>query len=214
MWMPQVRFQQELRMGDQAGAQFQLGIVQTRESANYEYSRPGFQARVELFGGRDRRFQIAPGFHRSVSHVASMSIPSQIVSLDWLARLNPRFEFTGAVFTGRNVTPLGTGSLRQGITVVAPGLAWAVHSTGGWGQLTYRVKPRLWFNLFTGQQDDRDSELAQNGIGKNLAYGANVFFRLAPNVLASLESSQTRARFVGGSKLLSNRYDLALAYLF
>lgn len=229
MWLPQVRLQQELRVGEQGGARVQFGVVQTREATAipalgydeaadqatyYEPSRPGFEARLELFGGRDRRLEIAPGFHRSVSHVAGTAVPSQVVSLDWLVRLSPSLEFTGAAFKGQNVTPLGTGGLRQGVVVAGSGQAWAVRSIGGWGQFTYRARPRLWFNLFTGQQDDRNSDLPPGGVGKNLAYGANLFFRLAPNVLASLETSQTRARYIGGSTLRSNRYDLALAYLF
>ncbi len=229
MWLPQVRLQQELRIGEQGGARVQFGVVQTREAAaayaldttgrlprppTTNRRAPAFEARLELFGGRDRRLEIAPGFHRSVSHVAGTSVPSQVVSLDWLVRLSPTLEFTGAAFKGQNVTPLGTGGLRQGVVVAGPGQAWAVRSIGGWGQFTYRARPRLWFNLFTGQQDDRNSDLPQGGVGKNLAYGANLFFRLAPNVLASLETSQTRARYIGGSTLLSNRYDLALAYLF
>lgn len=229
LWLPQVRFQQELRIGEQGGARVQFGVVQTRETAAttaygtdgtaalaaaYEPSRPGFEARLELFGGRNRRFEIASGFHRSVSHLADRPIPSQVVSFDWLVGMGGSFEFTGAAFAGKNVTPLGTGGLRQGVVVAGPGHAWAVRSIGGWGQLTYRALPRLWFNLFTGQQDDRNSDLPQGGVGKNVAYGANVFFRLAPNVLGSLETSQTRARYIGGSTFLSNRYDMALAYLF
>lgn len=220
-WLPQVRFQQELHLGEQSGARFQFGVVQTREvaavgpaGAYYEGARPGFQARVELFGGTSRRIEIAPGFHRSVSHVAAAAVPSQVVTLDWLVRLHPALEFTGAAFTGRNVAPLGTGPLRQGAVAPAARQAHAVASNGGWGQLTYHATPRLWFNVFTGQQDDRNRDLAPGGIGKNLAYGANLFFRLAPNVLASLEASQTRARYIGGNLLLSNRCDLALAYLF
>lgn len=220
-WLPQVRFEQELPIGEQSGARFQLGVVQTREIAaagtagvNYEPSRPGFQARVELFGGGSRRIEIAPGFHRSVSHVASSPVPSQVASLDWLIRVHPELEFTGAAFTGSNVAPLGTGPLRQGVVAPTYRQVRAVRSNGGWGQFTWRATPRLWFNFFTGQQDDRNRDLMPGGIGKNLAYGANLFFRLAPNVLASVETSQTRARFVGGNLLLSNRCDLALAYLF
>lgn len=220
-WLPQVRFEQAVNIGEQGGARFQFGVVQTREiaaagieGAAYETTRPGFQARVELFGGGNRRIEIAPGFHRSVSHVAAAPVPSQVATVDWLVRLHPAFEFTGAAFRGSNVAPLGTGPLRQGVVVEAYRRVRTVHSNGGWGQFTYRATPRLWFNVFTGQQDDRDRDLVAGGIGKNLAYGANLFFRLAPNVLASAETSQTRARFIGGNLMLSNRFDLALAYLF
>jgi hypothetical protein len=123
-------------------------------------------------------------------------------------------EFTGEAFAGQNVAPLGTGALRQGVVVTRFGLAAPVHTLGGWGQLTFHAAPRLWFNVFSGQQDDRNSDLPAGGIGKNLAYGSNVFFRLAPNVLTSFEASQVRTSYIGSRTLGSNHYDLAFAYLF
>jgi hypothetical protein len=141
-------------------------------------------------------------------------VPSDIYSLDWFAHPWRPLEFTGAFFTGRNVSPLGTGAIRQGVILLGPGHALAVRSLGGWGQLTYHVNPRLWLNLFSGQQDDRNSDLQAGGIGKNLVFGANLFYRLAPNVLASLETSQTRTNYIGGGTVLNNHYDLAIAYLF
>jgi hypothetical protein len=229
LWIPQVRLQQALRFGRQSGLRAQVGIVQTREAypsvpsaygagdaygVYYEAARPGVEARLELFGGAKRRVEIASGLHHSVSHIAGISVPSDVYSLDWFVRPWHPLEFTGAAFTGRNVTPLGTGGIRQGVVLLSPGRAVPVHSRGGWGQLTYRATPRLWFNFFSGQQDDRNSDLRSGGIGKNLVYGANFFFRLAPNVLGSLEASQTRTSYIGDSTLLNNHYDLALAYLF
>jgi hypothetical protein len=72
----------------------------------------------------------------------------------------------------------------------------------------------LWFNLFSGQQNDDASDLPRGSIGRNLVYGANFFYRLAPNVLASFEASQIRTSYLGNGTLLNNHYDLALAYLF
>jgi hypothetical protein len=39
-------------------------------------------------------------------------------------------------------------------------------------------------------------------------------YKLAPNVLAALEASQTRMEYLGSLLRLNNHYDLALAYLF
>ena len=201
MWVPQARFEQDFQFGRQTGIKAQVGVIQTREtyaspsstygagsasSAYYEPARPGVEARLELFSGSNRRIEIAPGLHHSVSHVAGASVPSDVYSLDWLVRLWHPLEFTGAFFTGTNVAPLGTGALRQGVILLAPGRALGVRSLGGWGQFTYHVYPRLWFNVFSGQQDDRNSDLPPGGIGKNLLYGANLFYRLAPNVLGEL----------------------------
>ena len=45
-------------------------------------------------------------------------------------------------------------------------------------------------------------------------YGANLFYRLAPNVLAGWEVSQIRTTYLGQGIRINNHYDLALAYHF
>lgn len=229
LWIPQVRFQQDFHFTEQTGLRAQLGVVQTHEGTGsaaspytppsqagtyFEPTRPGVEARLEGFAGTDRRLELAGGIHHSVSHVIGTAVPSDVYSVDWFARPFQPLEFTGTAFTGQNITPLGTGALRQGYIARGPGRAIPVHSRGGWAQLTLRPVPRWWFNFFSGQQDDRDSDLPRGGIGKNLAFGANLFYRVAPNVLASFEASQTRTNYLGYRTLLNNHYDLALAYLF
>ena len=230
LWIPQARFEQDFHFTRETGLKAQVGVVGTREvaaspaspyaagaspDAYIEPTRPGIEGRVELFtGGEDRRFEIASGFHHSVSHVLGDSLSSDVLSFDLLARPWRPIEFSGAFFTGQNVAPLGTTGIRQGFVALGPGLVSIGHSIGGWGQLTLRPASRLWFNLFSGQQDDRNPQLTTGAVGKNLAYGANVFYRLAPNVLASFEASQVRTNYIGSGVLLNNHYDLALAYLF
>jgi hypothetical protein len=230
LWLPQVRVEQDFHFTDHSGLKAQVAMVVTHEvggspaspytagvapTAYIEPTRPGVEGRVELFsGGENRRIEIASGFHHSVSHVLGDSLSTDVLSFDWLARPWHAIEFTGAFYNGQNVAPLGTGGIRQGFIAADPGVVTSVHSLGGWGQLTLRPSSRLWFNFFSGQQDDRNSQLPAGGIGKNLAYGANLFYRLSPNVLASFEVSQMRTNYLGTGVLLNNHYDLALAYLF
>ncbi|HEX8986072.1 MAG TPA: hypothetical protein VF767_11580 [Bryobacteraceae bacterium] len=224
LWIPQVRVEQKLRLGDGAALRAQVAAVQTSESlpgtANpayapaYDGRRPGVEGRLEFSRGEEHRIEVAPGFHRSVSHAAGTSIPSNIFSIDWFARPLAVAEFKGAFFTGQNVTPLGAGGYRQGYTISGSRYARAVHSRGGWAQLTLQAAPRLSFHLFSGAQDDRERGLTAGSIGRNLVYGANFFYRLAPNVLASFEASQARTSYVDGARRLNNHYDLALGYLF
>jgi hypothetical protein len=178
-----------------------------------EWSPPWRFDELEYFAGAVRRIEVAAGIHRSISHVAGFSVPSDVYSLDWMTKAS-RLEFTGAMFFGRNVAPLGTGAIRQGYVLSTSGVPSAVHTAGGWAQLKYRIRAPLWVNLFSGQQDDRNSDLLKGSIGKNLVWGANVFYRLAPNVLASFEASQTRTSYMGRGMLLTNHYDLAFGYLF
>jgi hypothetical protein len=125
-------------------------------------------------------------------------------------------EFSGVFYSGQNVAHLGSGT-RQGFAVYqdyGKTYGYAVESKGGWGQLTLHVLPRLDFHLFTGQVDDANHDLAAGGIGKNLLFGGNAYFRVAPNVLMGLEASQLRTMYLGQGVRINNHYDLALAYLF
>jgi hypothetical protein len=105
------------------------------------------------------------------------------------------------------------GGLRQGVSFFG-GQPRAVRATGGWAQLTVRMTPRSWFNLYGGQEDDRNRDLDVGGIGKNQGYGANLMFRLGPNVLSSFEASQVRTTYLGSGTRINPHYDLAFAYLF
>jgi hypothetical protein len=224
LWMPQVRLEQDLALGTSSGIHARMGVVETNETGPYagsdpvgalEPARPGLEGRFEFFHKLDdeRRFELAPGFHISTTHAGGFSIPSQVFSVDWLFRPIHLLEFTGAYFRGQNVAPLGTGQIRQGFTIY-DGEAYAINSQGGWGQLTLHAARRLDFHLFTGQQDDQNSELNPGAIGKNLLFGGNLYYRIAPNVLLGWEASQIRTSYLGQGTRINNHYDLALGYLF
>ncbi|HLK48439.1 MAG TPA: hypothetical protein VKT49_09905 [Bryobacteraceae bacterium] len=224
LWLPQVRVEQDIAFASQTGVRAQLGVVQTREvgpyagssvpAGNIEASRPGLEGRFEFYHkfGEERRLEVAPGFHVSTTHASGFSVPSQVFSLDWFINPSPRFEFTGAFYHGKNVAFLGAG-YRQGFGLYQ-NEADAVRSQGGWGQFTFHLLPRLDLHLLSGQQDDRNSDLVAGNIAKNLFFGSNLYFRLAPNVILSPEISQVRTVYLGQATRLNNHYDLALGYLF
>jgi hypothetical protein len=161
----------------------------------------------------NRRLEIAAGFHASTTHADGFSIPSNLISLDWFFNPWQRLEFSGAFFSGQNVSNLGTGAINQGYYVYYDS-AEAINSTGGWGQFTIHTFRRLDFHLFTGQQDYQAGQLNRGSVGRNLMYGGNLFFRVAPNVLVGPEVSQTRTFYLGLGNRINNHYDLAFAYLF
>jgi hypothetical protein len=225
LWRPQVRVEQRHNWGDNAGVRAQFGVIQTSESGtgvSDEYSgtlapaRLGYEGRFELWTqARRGRYEIAPGFHASSSRVLGQSVESRIFSIDWLVKPVALLELTGAFFNGQNVGVIG--GLRQGITVESVNslpYAKPVHSTGGWAQLKIRATQRASFNLFGGQQDDRNSDLLEGGIAKNQSYGANFMYRLGPNFITSFEASQVRTTYLGSGTRINPHYDLAFAYLF
>ena len=132
--------------------------------------------------------------------------------MDWFANPTRRVEFSGAFYKGHNVGMLGNG-YGQGFFGYGRNLK-PVDSIGGWGQFTVHVLPRVDLHLFSGQQDDRNTQLGAGRIGKNILYGGNVYFRLAPNVLLGLETTQLRTVYIGQGVRINNHYDLALAYSF
>ena len=221
LWLPQVRLEQEIRLGASNGVLAQLGAVQTREigpygaTATVEAARPAAEGRFNFHHKLDdqRRMEIAVGFHTSTTHAAGQSIPSNLFAMDWFFNPWKPVEFSGAFFSGQNVAHLGSGT-KQGY-VMYEGHAEAVASRGGWGQLTLHTPlRRLDFHLFTGQVNDANDDLAKGAIGKNLLFGGNAYFRLAPNVQLGIEATQVRTVYLGQGVRINNHYDLALAYLF
>ncbi len=224
LWLPQVRFEQDIRMGASSGVRAQIGAVQTREIGPYvgtvvpEASRPAAEGRLNFYHKFDeeRRMEIAGGFHASTTHAAGQSIPSNLFAMDWFFNPWKPVEFTGVFYSGQNVAHLGSGT-RQGFAVYTSyGKTYgaALGSRGGWGQVTVHAVPRLDFHLFTGQVDDANPDLGMGSIGKNLLFGGNAYFHVAPNVLVGVEASQVRTVYLGQGVRINNHYDLALAYLF
>ena len=63
-------------------------------------------------------------------------------------------------------------------------------------------------DVYGGQQDQRNSDLCYGGIGKNQGYFSNFMYRLAPNVIVSLEGGQMRTTYLGIGNRLNDHYDL------
>ena len=226
-WRPQARVEQRFRFSENAGIRAQGGLYLTDEgdisipaalASSIEKYRPAYEGRVEFYRSQGKRkFEIAPGFHFSTTHVAGASVPSRIVSLDWLVQPEGHIAITGAWFNGENTA--NTGSLRQAFVVIAPGVANAVHSYGGWAQIALFPTSRITVDIYGGQQHDRGSDLGTNffsngGITRNFTYATNFIYRLAPNILAAFELSQNRTTYRSVGNRLNNHYDLSLAYLF
>jgi hypothetical protein len=222
LWSPQVRVEQRFHFAETAGLNAQLGVYQTAERGNVpsEYttqatgSRPSLEGRFVFWkqASADSRFEIAPGFHVSDSRVAGFVIPSRIVSLDWRVPLSKKFDLTGTVFHGENLGVVG--GLQQGIAENSLDILHAVRGTGGWTQLKYIATPRLSFDLYGGQEDDLNRDLAPGGISKNQTYAANAIYRVMSNVLASFEYAYLRSTYLGGGVRSNPHYDVAFAYLF
>ncbi len=224
LWLPQARIEQDFAFTNSTGLRARVGIVETHETSPYnsvanpvavEPNRPGAEGRLEFYHklDDDRRFEVAAGFHLSSTHAGGFSIPSQVLQFDWFFNPYKRIEWSGVFFTGQNVSNLGTGAINEGYAVYRR-TAYAITGRGGWTQFTIHTIPRLDFHLFTGLQYYESGVLGEGDATRNLAYGVNLFYRIAPNVLFGPEVSQFRTLYTGFGTRLTNHYDLALAYLF
>lgn len=227
-WQPQLRLEQRFLFGEQTGLRAQAGVYETSEvypvngpaafSGTLEHQRPAYEGRLLFYHGSEKngsekkRLEIAPGFHQSDSHVAGQSVSSQLGTLDWLIRPSDLIEFTGAFFRGTDDS--GLGGLRQGFTILPSGDVIPVHATGVWSQMAIFPAARVSLHIFGGEEGDRPSDLVTNSVSRNLVYAGNVIYKLAPNVLAAFEASQTRTDYISSGVRLNNHYDLAFAYLF
>jgi hypothetical protein len=223
LWQPQARFEQRVGLGENAGLRAQASVYQTSEpsagvppqyQATLSAARPALEGRFEFWSkfASGARLEIAPGFHVSQTHVAGVSIPSRLFTIDWMLQPIAKVRFTGAFFHGRNAA--GVGGLRQGFTFVEDNRVTAVAASGGWAQLSYLATQRLTLNAYSGQESNHAADLFSGQIARNFVYAGNLQYRLGSNVLFGLEANQVRTTYVGGLLRLLNHYDLALAYLF
>jgi hypothetical protein len=229
LWQPQIRVEERFAFDSRNSLKAQLGVFQTSitsattdpnayvppgASSGTEYSRPGLEGRVEFarHWGETEKLEIAGGFHVNRNHIGPISIPTNVYSVDWFVRPLAKLEVSGMYFHARNVSPLG--ALRQGFSVFPGGNIVPVRTNGGWAQIRLPVTARLAFNAYGGQQDDVNRDLLTGGIGKNQAYFGNMMYRLAPNVIVSLEGGQVRTAYYRVGNRLNDHYDLAIAYLF
>lgn len=229
LWEPQARIEQRFSLGENTGLRFQAAAISTSSldypanpnqygqpgATQQEYSRPGGEGRVELWHswGDTGRFEIAGGYHYNQNRIVETLIPSEIYSADWFLRPISKLEFSGAFFGGQNVETLG--GLPQGFIVhTYHARVNGVHAIGGWAQIRVPITARLAWDLYGGQESDRSSDLAFGYIAKNQGYFTNLMYRIAPNVLVSLEGGQVRTTYLGLGNRLNDHYDLGLAYLF
>jgi hypothetical protein len=223
LWLPQVRYEERLHFGSASGLTGQIALLQTKETAatvrrafadSLEPSRPALEGRFAFWHKFDdtRRFEIAPSFHVSTTHVAGSSVNSRVGSLDWFIVPWSHLEFSGTAFQGQNVASLG--SLSNGFTILGDRSVRPVKTAGGWAQLAFPITSRLTFNLYSGLESDNGDYIAGPYVVRNLTYASNLMYHLGPNVILSLEAAQARLRAYSGANQIQNHYDLAIGYLF
>jgi hypothetical protein len=219
LWVPQIRYEERIHLNASNGINAQGALLQTSEqyaaipaeySSSLAGSRPALEGRFAFWHKFNdvRKFEIAPGFHLSTTHVAGASVPSRIASVDWSVTPLSKLQFTGTFYKGQNVASLG--SLGNGFVIGPNDVVRAVHTSAGWAQVSLPVTKRLTLNVFGGLENDDGG----TGVIRNWTYASNAMYHFGPNVVVSLEALQMRAKYISGSHLVVDHYDLGVAYLF
>lgn len=229
-WRPQVRFEQRIGLGANQDLRLQIGAVETFEdwsvviqpefASTLELRRPALEGHFQFSHRFDqvRRFEIASGFHVSTTHVANTSIPSTVFSVDGFIKPVRWLELAGFAFIGQNVGTMTGRMLSSGFTILKPSpgeiQAIAIRQDGGWAQASFLATPRLSFNVQFGLEVPNEGDVLATAIVRNATYVANMYYRVAPNVITGFEFSQVRTLYKAGQNPQNSHYDWYLAYLF
>ena len=206
LWLPQVRFEQDLRFSaSHRGARADGRGADARDRSVRGDGRAGSGAPR---GGRAVQFLPQAGRRPALGDSRADFTPARPTrAANRFLRTCSRwtgFSIRGSGWSspaystpGQNVAHLGSGT-RQGFAIYTA--YWktygtALESRGGWGQRRCTWCRGWTIHLFTGQVDDANDDLGTGAIGKNLLFGGNAYFRLAPNVLMGVEASQVRTMY-------------------
>jgi len=221
LWRPQVKYEERHSLTSSTAMVFDAALFSTAESATTVPSLPAavatggpaVQARLALTHSwtDQTRFAIGIGAHESHSYVAGQSLPSRVISSDFLFKPLHWLEITGTVFKGENFANLGglPVSLAYTGTTLIP-----VKGTAGWMQLALPVTRRLTFDAYAGRQVNATRYLDPHQIAGTFVYAGNVLYRAGPNVVLGFEAGRENIVYANRTLILANRYDATLAYLF
>ena len=229
LYRPQVRVEEIVPLGRRNEFRARLGVSQAPETggtipaesrASIEPRRAALEGHFQIARQWDsvRRLEIGSGFHRSTTHVLGTFVPADLISLDWFVKPVQWAEFTGAVFTGENMSKGGSSGFAQGhaLIPISPGVFQPVPVArhGGWVQLTFVPTSRLTVNLQSGVDHAENDYLLPTSLTRNRALVFNTFYRLAPNILLGFEYGNIRTDFKDGQSPTYTHNDLHIAYLF
>lgn len=222
LWRPQVRYEERIPFSTNTRAVLQAAVLETDET----YSAPYLPSTAEVYSGRpalearfafehqwsdETRMAVGIGGHASQSHILGESVPSTVISVDGLYKPISKLELSGTIFHGENFANLG--GLPPGVTVRDDSVI-PIRGSGGWLQLALPLTSRLTFDVYAGRQLNDRNDLNSFEVYRTLTYASNVLYRISPNVILGFEGSRNDLENFNMHRLLTNRYDATIAYLF
>ncbi len=173
--------------GDPAGA------FDTDFDAAERARRPFLQGRMRLrWGEGDRQGEIGVGIHQGwFAATGDSLLQSRGYMADALLPLGPRVDLRGEAWDGRGLRPLGGGQIgqlfgRQGVVV---------RGRGAWGQLNWRIVPRVAVGSGYGIDDPNDADLGAGARLKNITTAAHLIVRPGGPLVINAEWRRTTTTY-------------------
>jgi hypothetical protein len=222
LWLPQIRGTLQtagpLRFGVQGAVLAPTsgdpnGLFDTQFDPAERTKTPYLQGRVKLAWGADETAgEIGVGYHvGKVWDVNNEVQDSHAVGADVLVPIGPKLELRGEFFSGQLLRGLGGGGIGQGFGL---GGTTPVRSTGAWGQLNFRLTPRILVGAGYGFDDPDDADLAPTGTRLlNTTQEAHLHWRPSGPLVFGLEWRSMRTRY-DASDYPNTHINLAFGFEF
>jgi hypothetical protein len=240
-WTPQVRVEHTVHFSDTSKLLIQGGILdsQSGDVPQNEYTRiptwgeqsgqPAYATRVALtktIFGQEMTFG-AGGYYGRQDWGFGRTIDAWAGTADVQVPFGRVVEFDGQFYRGRALGGLGGGIgqsvLWNGALTDPNTEVNGLDSFGGWGQLKFRVTPKLELNGALGIDNPFADELREyNGnagyygmeISKNVTPMANVIYQPRSNVVLSLEYRHLKTYPLDNAANEANRVTMSIGYIF
>jgi len=222
-WIPQLRVTAEYGSRMRVALQGALlapiagtaqGLMSTQPDSGERTGRPYLQGRLRLgWGPTDDPSELAVGGHigwlRGLDTLTGDTlIDSRALTVDARIKLGYA-EIIGEAFVGKAIAGLGGGGIGQNFGVGgAP-----VRTSGGWGQINFRMRYGFMLGGGCGMDDPKDEDVLPNGRFRNFVCEGHAEWRPAGPLVFGFEFRRLQTRYQSGDFTV-NHLNLAAGYRF
>lgn len=240
-WVPQVRIEHRLSLGENSTLLFQGGILdsQSGETPQFDARRvpqageasrqPAYATRVawtHTVFGQPLRVGVG-GFYGRQNYGFDRNVDAWAGMTDWDLPLGRQFSLSGKVYRGRGLGGLGGGIGRSVLFDGDPALSYtqvrALNSAGGWAQLKYRPLNKVEFNGAFGQDSPYTADIrafpnpfayGDPSLTKNQGTLVNVIYRPRSDLLFSAEYRHLKTFSIYNEPYNADHVNLVMGVLF
>jgi outer membrane murein-binding lipoprotein Lpp len=242
-WVPQIRVEHRLVLGDESSLLFQGGILdpvsgEAPGASYYRQAGPGESSRQPAYGtriawtrnvlGQPLRVGVG-GFYSRQDYVFSRTVDAWAGMMDLDLPLNRQFSLSGKLYRGKGLGGLygafGQSALFSGDPTLASTQVRGLNSVGGWAQLKYRPANKWEFNAAFGMDNPYAADLeyfpySQLYGGGNATWArnrgslANMIYRPRSDLLFSAEYRRLTTDTISSGGASAGQLNLMMGVLF